>query len=553
MEQTNAPTPPEGPLLTVHGVVLNAATGEPLPRALVRIEGDAEAGALSDGQGRFEIPDVPAGPQSFQILKPGFRDDAAPEQMNGSHNVLVAAAMPELRFRLSPTSVLYGQIALSTGDPGIDLRLHLLRRTIVDGRASWQSAFSANTDSNGSYRFSGLIAGDYMLSTEPAWESQEVNPLIQPGRGDAIERSGYAGVFYPQARTMAGGEKIHLGLGDRVQANLTLTLEPFRTVTAVATLPHGRTLTPEEANLTAQVLDLSGQILPYTADVNAATRSVQASLPDGDYTLLLSSAPHNARQEFTEASRAGRGVRPPESLSGAVSFTLAGHPLGGLVLPLSAPPANTAQLTVQYSPDAPARHHESFAPINVVGTQTGSPLGSGMTFSIAYNLKPGQNPATHPPPGEYWLHVYSMDNGLCVRSLTAGGADLAREPLHVGLNGAFPPLDLVLRDDCAKLTLSLPAMMTLLAPGEEPAYTVYIVPDFDSAVSLAPVTLRASSGGSMTLQGLTPGPYRVYTFENAVELEYRNPAALAALPRPGQQVTLAPNGSADLVVEAPPQ
>ncbi len=61
-------------LTTLHGVVRNATTGEGLPRALVKIEGDADAGALTDGDGRFEIHNIPVGPQSVTVQKPGFLD-----------------------------------------------------------------------------------------------------------------------------------------------------------------------------------------------------------------------------------------------------------------------------------------------------------------------------------------------------------------------------------------------------------------------------------------------------------------------------------------------
>ena len=64
-------------LTTLHGVVRNAATGEGVPRALVRIEGDANTGALTDGEGHFEIPNIAVGPQSVEVRKPGFRDLSA--------------------------------------------------------------------------------------------------------------------------------------------------------------------------------------------------------------------------------------------------------------------------------------------------------------------------------------------------------------------------------------------------------------------------------------------------------------------------------------------
>ena len=37
------------PLVTVHGVVKNAATGEPLPRVLVSVESQSGKGVLTDG------------------------------------------------------------------------------------------------------------------------------------------------------------------------------------------------------------------------------------------------------------------------------------------------------------------------------------------------------------------------------------------------------------------------------------------------------------------------------------------------------------------------
>jgi hypothetical protein len=105
-----------------------------------------------------------------------------------------------------------------------------------------------------------------------------------------------------------------------------------------------------------------------------------------------------------------------------------------------------------------------------------------------------------------------------------------------------------LRDDCAKLTLSLPGSVSYTA-GEEQAYTVYVVPDFDLTEDVIPQTLRTSTGGRVTLTGLTPGNYHVFTFDRPVALEFRNPEVLAALP--SQAVSLEPNAEAELAVEVP--
>ena len=86
-----------------------------------------------------------------------------------------------------------------------------------------------------------------------------------------------------------------------------------------------------------------------------------------------------------------------------------------------------------------------------------------------------------------------------------------------------------------------------MSAGEERSYTVYVVPDFDSTHDVVPQTLRPSTGGRITLIGLTPGSYHVYTFDRPVALEYRNSAVLATLS--GQAVSLAPDQEAELTIE----
>jgi hypothetical protein len=81
----------------------------------------------------------------------------------------------------------------------------------------------------------------------------------------------------------------------------------------------------------------------------------------------------------------------------------------------------------------------------------------------------------------------------------------------------------------------------------EPFYTVYVVPEFASTEDVVPQTLRPSTGGRVTLSGLTPGNYHVYAFDHPVALEYRNPAVLAGLQ--GQAITISPGETSDLVVE----
>lgn len=525
-----------GATVTLQGQVTNAATGRPLPLALVHIEGDAGAGALTASDGRYQIPDVPLGPQVIEVRKPGFRDGPAASgplvvdpAIGPAHTVWVAAQMPDVNFALTPTAAIRGSIALSTGDPAVAMVVNLARRTVQDGRSIWQLTATTKTNSDGSYRFAGLPEGDYIVSTEPAMDSDGAATVIAPGRGAAVERQGYAAVFFPDARQPSGAQRIALHPGGQADAEFTLTLEPFHAVIATAVLPA--TLKSGEGTYIAAVLDQAGQQLAYQAQYDGETHTVQALLPDGTYTLMLT------------ATGAGAGA---QSMTGSVDVSVAGHAVAGLRIPVA--PLQSAPVELNLQSSGGAANQNGLTAV-MLSPATGW-IDDGMMVAYATGAGAGPMKTSNAQAGLYWVHTHPQQ-GWCESSFTAGGANLAREPLLIGPSGSAASMQLTLRDDCARLTLHLPQVLNLPAVGEEQFYTVYVVPSFDSTTDVTPITLRPSTGGTFTLGNLTPGDYRVYTFAQPVRLEYRNPDVMAALPVDAQTVTLSPGAATDLTVEVP--
>lgn len=552
-----------GPLATLHGVVLNAATGAPLARALVQVEGDANTGALTDAEGRFEIPGLPVGPQAVQLVKPGFLDQVFfpggasywGPRTGANHSIQVTAEMPDLIFTMTPTNAIHGRILLSTGDPAEGISVTLVMRTIEDGRASWKAVSTVKTNSEGAYRFARLDNGDYTIYTEPAMDSVLAALLAANGKEASMARNGFPSQFFSEARDLAGATKIHLVGGQDLEANLSLSLQPFHTVTAQAILPSGQNYGDQNPgwvgmNLTAQLLDAQGHPLPYNAEYDPATHALHALLPDGSYSFSVTVT----FSRFT-ASTAGNKTFTPAMdaapLTGQVEFSVAGHDVSKLRIPLLPQRANPLQATVAHSGAQTASTPGESGTIIVTLSQAGDSLSNGMVSLYAEGTAPGQLETTFTPSGSYWAHTTISQHGLCLTSFTAGGVNLATEPLVVGSAGITAPLDMALRDDCARLTLTLPAASVAPASGEEPWYTVYVVPDSESTDNVVQQTLRPSSGGSYTVEGLTPGSYHVYTFVAPLVLEYHNPAVLAALPTPGQAVTLSPGAAGTLVLEVP--
>jgi hypothetical protein len=554
--------------VSVHGVVLNAVSGEPLPRALVRFVGGGNSGALTDGEGRFELVDIPTGPQQFEIIKPGFLDEMTEaagatggHSIGFAHSVIVAAEMPVVAFKMAPTNSIHGQVLLSTGDAAQGIEITLLRQTVQNGRPFWQlvapGAKMTKTNADGAYRFGGLADGTYVVYSAPSMDTEPFGTLVDPRNAHNIERSGYASQFYPDARDLAGAAKFHLHGGEQAEANLSLALEPFHVVTAAVFLPNsgtGQEFTPDPpggTTFSAVVTDNQGHQLPYVAQYDQATHTVQALLPDGNCEFVVT-----AGRPTMVVRRGGIAttLRDEGHYTGAVGFSVAGHAVTNLRIALASAQSNPIQVNLirtssQTSGSSP--NLDGGDQVFLTMSQTGGWIGDGMMNTFAVGSYAGPLNTSFAQPGTYWVHTNLPDKHVCEGSLTAGGTNLGRELLTLGISGSPAPVTLNLRDDCATLTLTLPATAAGSGTGEEPFYTVYVVPDFDWTEDVIPQTLRSSNGGTATLEGLTPGSYHVYVFDKPVALAYHDRATMDALSTTGQTIDLAPLANASLVLEVP--
>jgi hypothetical protein len=366
--QATQPSGLDRTLTTLHGLVRDAATGQGVARALVRIEGDADTGALTDGDGHFEIPNIPVGPQQVAVIRPGYIDRMFPSAGSNNygleflvsitgvgHNVMVAAEMPDVVFTLAPTGAIRGQVELSTGDTAEGMTIMLAKRTIENGRAIWQEAGSTKTRSDGSYRIGGLADGDYAIYSQPAMDS-DLDETAGAGR-----RWGYASVYYPDAKDPSGAARIHVANGGEEQANLTLSLEPFQQVSAALVLPQSNAA---DRNLSSVVTDAAGHALPYHADYDLDSHSIQVALPDGSYSLLVEG-------KSTIERRESPGTTNTVNLVGTVDFTVAGHAVPNLGVPLSAPRPSPVQVNVIHNPTQPVQASERGSRVTVLASQAG--------------------------------------------------------------------------------------------------------------------------------------------------------------------------------------
>jgi hypothetical protein len=139
------------------------------------------------------------------------------------------------------------------------------------------------------------------------------------------------------------------------------------------------------------------------------------------------------------------------------------------------------------------------------------------------------------PAGKYVVRVVATFGGY-VQSVRCGVQDLMQEELTVAEGGAVTPIEVVMRDDPAKLKVVVGAGRL----GQQ----ANIVALRDGVLLSNPVTGGTNIG--WTSMTLAPGTYRVFAFDSRIDLA--DPEVLAKYDSQAATVTLAANENGSVLV-----
>jgi hypothetical protein len=524
--QTSSP-----PSNTIHGIVLNSATREPIARALVTA-GNEYAG-FTDDQGRFSFA-LPANLNSFagtfHAGRPGFLDDTG---SNASVSISPnTTANPELQFTLTPESLITGRVTLPSAASFDRITVELYRRQVTDGRGRWISAATQLARTNGDFRFAGLAAGTYKVFTS---ELLDRDPFTADSDPDGPQ-FGYPPAYFPTATDFSSAAPITLATGQTFQAELTPTLRRYYQVKIV--IPNARP--GEGVNVTVAASNHYGP--GFTLGFNGQDQAIEGMLPSGTYTV--------------EAVSYGNSPA-----SGVLSFTVHDAPVLTptlLLLPSQSIPVNLKEELTAATGNSVSNGSTVFdrsGPMTVV--KSGSHVLRRRFPALNLSLLPADDFSSHPVaslapidtgdstlrvagalPGVYWLQIY-QSRGY-VASATSGGVDLLLNPLVVAPGGSAAPIDITLRDDAAEIDGTIEdSSNDKAAHLQSPA--VYCVPLPDSGGNFTQANVQANLDQPIRFQcpNLPPGSYRVLAFDTQqTQLEYRNPEAMRPYESKGSTVRL---------------
>jgi hypothetical protein len=435
----------EESVTTVHGRVLNKVTKEPIARALVTTMGD-EYATMTDDRGQFEFkmtekesqtnsPGVSAngivlrtnGPGAragaLQARKPGFLPTRRPAMA-----VRVKEGPSGVTIYLLPEALIVGHVNVPGSEGEVRIVCELYQRGRNEGKETWQPAGTFTTWANGEFRFSGLEAGTYRLITHEQMDRDSM--LATPG----AELFGYPPIYYPNTTDFSTASAIAVKAGETAQVNLTVARWAYYPVRIPVVNLEAR------RGMDLRVYPMGHWGPGWSLGYNPMERAIEGILPDGNYTVELDA------------------LAQPSS-TGMANFVVRGAPFEGAPLHLVQNASVTVNVRTEFQNLQGGAGEDTGTAGNERPVNIGVSLRAIEEFAsnqreLSATVVEGSNNRTlvidNVRPGRYQVRVYSGD--AYTAAIQCGGSDLMKQPLVVGMGGALQPIEVILRNDGARVT-----------------------------------------------------------------------------------------------------
>lgn len=507
----------------VEGVVINAATGKPLNRALVQIQGSPIRDQLTGLEGKFSFENLPQGTQYVTVSKPGyFRPGATDRNMGQPMRVQVGPDTGNLILKLLPEAVIAGQVTGKSDEPLEGASIQVFAYRVMDGRRQLtQIPVSDRTDEDGNFRIAELPAGEYYVAVKPGWVSRRIL-----GAQTATASEGYPlVVYYPTANDAGSAMALNLNPGQQVELHFALKAVPTYKVSGVVV--GGEKWKQIQAPLVqGQLEDIL--LTPDQFDPATGEFSFRA-LPSGTYSVRTGGADQQGKFSY-----GNRRLTVTGNINNLKLSLVVGADIPIVVHSDLSKPRQMGHCTYNL-PSGEMRESDcSDYPVARVELM---PADNGRNHYYS-NMLPDSGPlmVSAVNPGKYLVKATSAFGGY-VQSLRCGGQDLMQEPLVVTEGGSPCEIEVTLRDDYGSVRLHV----NLEKPGQQS--TVLFFPD----QSLLPdPQLTVSNAPDNYLATLAPGSYRIYAFDPEETANFADPELLAKFASRAAHVTVSANSTANV-------
>ena len=516
--------------------MVNAVTGQPVPRALVQIISAPLTAMLSGSEGEFSFNNVPPGQLAILVTKPGFISPGY-NTLNGSlvqHTVHVGPDMGKVVLKLMPEAVIYGQVTGTDGEPVEGVTIEVLGSHRSYKQRSLTTFYRTNyggvlpmmqTDDEGNYRIASLPPGTYYLAVKSgnvsrrirAAQARTVLPFSAEGRDYP------ALVFYPGVTDFDAAIPIQVSGGQRFAADFSLKKVPTFKISGIFRgASEWKQLNPP------MIINQSDDPL-FTADeFDPETGSfLFKAVPAGTYSVRLGGMNQSGQYSASYLKLTVTG--PLTGLKFVLGRSL---DIPVIVHKEFSRPLMTSHCTFS-GPDG--QKHESdcsdypAVAIELLAADSHRNMGQS---GFEPHADPDDIKLRGVMPGKYWVRARGQFGGY-VQSLQSGSVDLLRDPLVVPDEGGITPIEVTLGDDLSRIKLRV------RADSQAKSGWAVLVPD---AAGRDPVVVDVNASADREY-AVPPGKYRVFAFESMDGIDPSDPESLELYADKATPITVSGNSN----------
>jgi hypothetical protein len=551
---------------SVDGVVVKAGSREPLAEAKVQLNPERPPDDFDDTKAKsYEAKTGPDGKFIFNDVAPGVYRLIA-TRTNGGYipaeygqrnatsegmPLIIAAGqkLTGIQLPMASSGSISGRIYDEDGEPVARAQVSALRPVYKDGHRVLTNVQTVETNDRGEYRLFWLAPGRYYVSAKPdipqlpadlrtqtgtisavhissptrfGTSEQAAGPVIHKRRlktGQIVEET-YLPVLYPGVLTEQGAIAIGVVAGTAaggVDMSISAGLAPVRHI-------RGRVINPA-----------AGQSL-------AGTRVTVVPRTQSSFVVVPSGSTDSSGEFDVTGLTAGSywAFATRDRMLGIVSVEVGNMDLQNVTIPI-APAFN---LSGRYTFDGRSRSGDQ------------PPLWSlRLAPLVREDYSPGMpiaGPFYNPPPdddgsftvegvymGDFHVTVFGVPQNAYVKSMRMGDVDVLGQGLHLS-RPPENPLNVVIGVNAGSVSGSVANAKQEAQPG----CTVVLVPDIRNRQrrDLYKVAMTDSSG-QFRMQGITPGEYTLFAWDNVETGAWQDPEFLGLYETQGTSVHIAEGDS----------